>query len=434
MPFQNPLKPNLLREIYPYDKIPKIILEDKTVPLNLPEHYWVTDTTLRDGQQSRPPYTIKQIVQIFQFLHQLGGPQGVIRQTEFFLYTEKDREAVRKCQELNYQFPQITAWIRATEEDLKLVKETGIKEAGILTSVSDYHIYLKLKWDRQKALDHYLSITKEALEAGILPRCHFEDITRADIFGFVLPYAQKLMELSLEVKIPIKIRLCDTLGYGLSFPQSSLPRSVPKLVSLLHKEAGLPQEQLEWHGHNDFHQGLINGFTAWLYGSSAVNGTLFGIGERTGNSPIEALCILYAALKGSDQGIDFPLITEIASYFNNELNIKIASNYPLVGAHFNTTAAGIHADGLTKNEEIYNIFNTTKILNRPPQVIVTDKSGLAGIAFWLNQYLNLPEEKRIDKKDPRVLKIKEWVDQEYEKGRTTNITNEEMAEKARGLF
>ena len=78
-------------------------------------------------------------------LHKLGGANGVIRQCEFFLYSDKDKEAVRKCQERNYRYPEITGWIRATKEDFKLVKEMGLKETGILTSVSDYHIFLKLK-------------------------------------------------------------------------------------------------------------------------------------------------------------------------------------------------------------------------------------------------------------------------------------------------
>ena len=55
---------------------------------------FITDTTFRDGQQARPPYTVQQIVDLYTLMSSLGGPNGVIRQSEFFLYSAKDREAV----------------------------------------------------------------------------------------------------------------------------------------------------------------------------------------------------------------------------------------------------------------------------------------------------------------------------------------------------
>lgn len=423
--------PNLLRDYFPYEEVPKIAFDDEDTPLNPPDDIWITCTTFRDGQQARPPYTVKQIVDLFTFLHRLGGPKGIVRQCEFFLYSEKDREAVRKCQELGFEFPEITGWIRAVKNDFKLVKEMGLKETGILTSASDYHIFLKLGMDRQKAMDSYLDIVKSALEIGVIPRCHLEDITRADFYGFIIPFVQKLMELSKEAKMPIKIRACDTMGYGVPYANSALPRSVAKLIYKLVQEGGVPPAQLEWHGHNDFHKVLINASTAWLYGCSAANGTLLGFGERTGNPPIEGLIMEYIGLKGKTDGIDTTVITEIADYFKNELGHLIPPNYPFVGSEFNTTAAGIHADGLIKNQEIYNIFDTAKLLNRPMGITITDKSGAAGIAFWLNSFLGLPEEQKIPKNHPAVQKISEWVAAQYAAGRTTTISAAEMAEQAK---
>ncbi|MBI5078609.1 histone-lysine N-methyltransferase [Candidatus Saganbacteria bacterium] len=430
--------PNLLRGMFPYDEVPKIAFDlpagqadFKDVPLNPPDDIWITCTTFRDGQQARPPYTVKQIVDLYTFLHRLGGPNGVIRQCEFFLYSEKDREAVRKCQELGFQFPEITGWIRAVKQDFQLVKEMGLKETGILTSASDYHIYLKLGKTRQQAMDDYLGIVRASLEAGIIPRCHLEDLTRADFYGFILPFVQSLMELSKESGIPIKVRACDTMGYGVPYAGSALPRSVPKLIYALVKEGGVPPERLEWHGHNDFHKVLINASTAWLYGCSAANGTLLGFGERTGNPPIEGLIFEYIGLKGKSHGIDTTVITEIADYFKNEIGYQTPSNYPFVGSEFNTTAAGIHADGLIKNPEIYNIFDTAKLLKRPMGITITDKSGAAGIAFWLNSSLGLAEAQKIPKNHPAVLSICEWVARQYAEGRTTSVSTEEMIEQAK---
>ena len=424
-------KPNLYKDMFPYSEVSKVVFDHKILPVNQAAEIFITDTTFRDGQQARPPYTAQQIVDIFQLLSKLGGPNGVIRQSEFFLYSKKDKEAVEKCQALGLRYPEITGWIRAAKEDIPLVKNAGIKETGLLTSVSDYHIFLKLNKKRSEAMDDYLGIVKSILELGIIPRCHFEDITRADIYGFCVPFAQELMKLREESGIEIKIRLCDTMGYGITYPGAALPRSVDKLVRAFIDDAGVPGHLLEWHGHNDFHRAMTNATTAWLYGCSAANSTLLGLGERTGNPPIEGLIIEYIALKGNNNGIDTTIITDIAEYFEKELEVKIPHNYPFVGSEFNVTRAGVHADGLIKCEEIYNIFDTNKILKRPIVTMISNVSGNAGIAFWINQRFGLKGDNEVDKRHPGISKINKWIAEQYDSGRITTISPEEMEKKVR---
>ena len=419
-------KPNVFRNMFPYSEIPKIPFNDRIVPHNMPENIWITDTTFRDGQQSRAPYTTEQIVKIYDYLHRLGGPNGVIKASEFFLYSKKDRDAVYKCMERGYQFPEITSWIRASKEDFKLVKEIGMKETGILVSCSDYHIFLKLKMTRRQAMEHYLSVIKECLEEGISPRCHLEDITRADIYGYVVPFCMELMKLMDEYQIPIKVRACDTMGYGVNFSGAVIPRSVQGIIYALNVHAGVPSELLEWHGHNDFYKAVVNSTTSWLYGCSGVNTSLFGIGERTGNTPLEAMVFEYAQLKGHLDGMDTTVITELAEFYEKEIGYQIPPRTPFVGKNFNVTRAGIHADGLLKNEEIYNIFDTEKFLNRPVLCAVSNTSGLAGIAHWINTYFKLPEEQHLDKNCELVRKLKVWVDEQYAAGRVTVLTDEEL--------
>ncbi len=422
--------PNLYRDIYPYNEIPKIAFNHRRVPLNMPENIWITDTTFRDGQQSRAPYTAAQIVDLYKMISKLGGPNGIIRQSEFFVYTKKDRQAVEECMALGYKFPEITTWIRAKKEDFDLVKDIGIKETGILVSCSDYHIFKKLGMTRSQALNHYLSVVKSAFDAGIRPRCHLEDITRADFYGFVVPFVNALTELSHEAKIPVKIRMCDTMGYGVPYPGVALPRSVPGIVYGLHHFSDVTSEMLEWHGHNDFYKGVANATSAWLYGASAVNCSLLGIGERTGNVPLEAMVIEYASLKGTLDGMDTTVITEIAEYFKNELQYDIPPMTPFVGANFNMTRAGIHADGLMKDAEIYNIFDTEKILGRPAEVSISNTSGLAGIAYWMNSYYKLKGDAMVTKQDKIVIAMKKEIDLAYADGRTTIMANYELEEIA----
>ena len=426
-------EPNLYRDLFPYTEVPRISFNHRRVPIGMPEDIWITDTSFRDGQQSVEPYSVKQIVDLFQLMSRLGGPYGIIRQTEFFVYSKKDREAVAKCQELGLKFPEITTWIRASKEDFKLVRDLGIRETGILVSCSDYHIFKKMKMSRRECMNHYLATVAEAFEAGVMPRCHLEDITRADFYGFVVPFVNELMKMSADAKIPVRIRACDTMGYGVPYPEVALPRSVPGIIYGLQHYSDVPSEMLEWHGHNDFYKAVTNATTAWLYGASAVNCSLLGIGERTGNVPLEAMIMEYASLRGSLDGMDPTVITEIADYFQREMGYKIPPMTPLVGKSFNVTRAGIHADGLLKDEEIYNIFDTRKILNRPATVLLGKTSGLAGIAYWINENYRLSESEKIDKKDPLVIALKEWIDKEYEDGRQTTLATHEVEEKIEEL-
>ena len=419
-------EPNVFRNLFPYEEVPKIVFNQRVVPMNMPEEIWITDTTFRDGQQSRAPYSTEQIVTLYDYMHRLSGPKGIIRQSEFFLYSEKDRNAAYKCMERGYEFPEVTAWIRANKKDFQLVKEIGIKETGILVSCSDYHIFYKMKMTRKQAMEHYLSVVRECLETGVRPRCHLEDITRSDIYGFVIPFCLELQKLGEAYGIPVKIRACDTMGYGVNFTGAAIPRSVPGIIYGLNVHAGVPSHMIEWHGHNDFYKAVVNSTTAWLYGASGVNCSLFGIGERTGNTPLEAMVFEYAQLRGTLDGMDTTAITDMAEYYEKEIGYKLPSRTPFVGKNFNVTRAGIHADGLLKNEEIYNIFDTEKFLNRPVMVAVSNTSGLAGIAHWINTYFKLKGDKCVTKSDPIISYVKDWVDQEYESGRVTALTDEEL--------
>ena len=134
----------------------------------------------------------------------------------------------------------------------------------------------------------------------------------------------------------------------------------------------------------------------------------------------------YAQLRGTLDGMDSRVITEIADYISRETHYELPPMTPFVGKNFNVTKAGIHADGLLKDPEIYNIFDTEALLDRPPLVAVSNVSGLAGIACWINNYYRLAGENTVSKKDPFISKMKEWIDKQYDEGRITVISDEEM--------
>ena len=426
-------EPNLYRDIYDYEQVPKTPFNHRRVSIGMPEEIWITDTTFRDGQQATKPYTVKQMVDLYKLMNRLGGPFGIIRQTEFFVYSEKDRKALEECMALGYDFPEITTWLRASKDDFALVKDLGIRETGILVSCSDYHIFRKMKLTRKEAMDKYLETVALALEAGLVPRCHLEDLTRADFYGFVVPFVNELMAMSRDAGIPVKIRACDTMGYGVPFTEAALPRSVAGIIYGLQHYSDVPSECLEWHGHNDFGMAVANASTAWLYGACAVNCTLLGIGERTGNIPLEQMVMQYASLRGSLDGMDTRVITEIADYYRNERGYDIPPMSPFIGSAFNMTRAGIHADGLMKDEEIYNIFDTEKLLDRKPSVMLGQSSGTAGIAYWINEYYGLEGDKALKKTDPLITKMKEWIDGEYASGRVSTLSEKEITDRVEDL-
>jgi isopropylmalate/homocitrate/citramalate synthase len=190
--------------------------------------------------------------------------------------------------------------------------------------------------------------------------------------------------------VGIKIRICDTMGYGVTYPGSALPRSVPKLVRAMIEDGGLPRRAHGMARAQRLYKVLINASTAWLYGCAGVNGTLLGFGERTGNTPVEALVIEHISLHGKTNGADTRVISEIADYFSKEIGHRIPSNAPLLGRDFNCTSRRHPCRRVDQEPgDIQHLRHRKAILGRPFSIAVTDKSGAAGVAHWVNQRLGL---------------------------------------------
>ncbi|MHC4527600.1 MAG: beta/alpha barrel domain-containing protein [Planctomycetota bacterium] len=417
-------EPQLYEDRFAYDAppgigLPGVDLRDRRI----------TDTTFRDGQQAVAPWTPGQVVEIFKHLHRMSGPNGLISQSEFYIYTDRDRKAVDLCRELGYEYPEVTSWIRGVKKDVKYVVDMGIRETGVLTSTSDTHIFIKLRLDRQKAFSRYIGVVGKLLEHGIIPRCNFEDVTRADFDGFVRPFAEALVDLSEQARIPVKIMICDTLGVAVPYESGPLPISVPKLVKGL-LSVGVRSENLEWHGHDDYGYGLINAVTAWMHGCRAANGTIFGFGERAGNTALELLAVDYWRKTGSSHGMDLSGLCELAQYFC-DIGIAVAENHPLVGKNAFATAAGVHIEGMLRGLEAgkgFAVYSSVdpKIFGNEVRFTLTDKSGDA-IIIWL---INKKYGGEVVNRTHLVVSImRSWIHEQYVKGRTTKISEAEFYEE-----
>ncbi len=293
----------------------------------------------------------------------------------------------------------------------------------MLCSISDYHIYFKLGMDRRKVIEKYLSVISKALSKNVSLKVALEDVTRADVRNVVIPFIRKVQELSEEYSSPIIIKLADTLGVGLPFSEIPLPRGIPKLIRTIINETPMDGANLEFHGHNDFHLVVANHISAWLNGATYSNCTLFGVGERAGNCPLEAMLIVYKELLGPNADVDLTPIKEAAELFRR-LGFNIPDHYPLVGDNAFRTLAGIHIDGILKNPEIYLPFDPETVLGIKPRVAINPYSGRAGIIYWITNNLNLQTDHI--KSDERINMIYSEILKMFENGRKHTISDMEM--------
>ena len=373
-------------------RFPPLPMEDE--PASIPpvtdktHRKLITDTTLRDGAQD-PHFALFPVdarLAYFDLLHELDNGTGAIEQIEVFIYQQRDLWALERLLEREYEFPQVTTWTRAIPKDIKDLVEISrgtIKETGMLASSSDHHIFDKLKHrSKADAAEKYLAPILTACENGIRPRIHLEDTTKADIFGFVIPFMQRVLD---ETDNWAKFRICDTIGWGSPDPYAPLPVGIPRLISTLVQETGA---ELEFHGHNDFGMATANSMAALRYGCRRVNVAFAGLGERTGNTALEQVLASYIR-EYSDPGFKLDVVARIRDLITNEV-CTIPPKQPIIGEVF-STQAGLHQTGVRRSDEagggpIYLPFDAALVGDEAvEQHRIGALSGMDGIVSVLNR-------------------------------------------------
>lgn len=417
---ENMEQPEYFPAAFPPDRFPQYLWTER--PSGLPQEVWTTETTHRDGQQGGLPLTVEQGLQIYDLMCLFTGQSKAIRQAEFFVYRKADLQMLQGALERFQSGAPIepTTWIRASKKDVELLESLGIRETGMLASISDYHTFHKFSpAGRNSAVKTYLDAVERVLDAGIRPRLHLEDATRADL-SFIQHFAEEVLKKAEPYGIQPKFRVCDTMGLGLPLEQVPAPRSVPRLIQGI-RELGVQPEQLEFHPHNDTHLAVANSLAAVQAGCAAINGTLLGKGERTGNAPLEGILLHLLGMGCLEQSPDFKALNALVDLYE-QMGQGIPPKYPLYGKDAHRTRAGIHADGLNKFWWMYAPFDVPGLLGRPLEVSITRESGLAGLVFVIRQHLNI----ELSKNDPALLRLAAWVNQEFDLGRQTAIEWEEL--------
>jgi isopropylmalate/homocitrate/citramalate synthase len=419
-------EPDLFPDTFPPAAFPQYRWAEH--PASLPAQVWTTETTHRDGQQGGLPLTAEQGGTIYDLMCAFTGTSGAIRQAEFFVYHPSDRAMLEAALERFRGGAPVepTTWIRASRQDARLVGALGVRETGMLASASDYHTFYKFTpGGRSQAARTYLDAVQAVLDAGLKPRLHLEDATRAPE-AFLLPFVQAVLELAApfgEALRP-KFRICDTMGLGLPYETVAWPRSVPRMVRAV-RALGVRAEELEFHPHNDTHLVVANCLAAVLAGCGVVNGTLLGKGERSGNAPLEGV-LLHLIGMGYFQADapDFKVLNTLNDLYS-ALGQGVPAKYPLFGRDAHRTRAGIHADGLNKFWPMYAPFDVPTLLGRPLELSLTKDSGLAGLIFVIKAHTGA----ELHKDDPRLRALHADLTKEFETGRQTAVEWEEIADR-----
>ena len=416
---------DLFPDAFPADAFPQYVWTER--PKALPPAAWTTETTHRDGQQGGLPLTTEDGLKIYDLMGAFTGQSGALRQAEFFVYRPADRAMLEGALERwrGGHPVEPTTWIRATRRDAELVAGLGVRETGMLASASDYHTFHKFTpGGRAQAARTYLDAVQAVLDAGLRPRLHLEDATRAPR-EFILPFVAQVQRLAAafpDEQAP-KFRVCDTMGLGLPLENVAWPRSVPGMIHEL-REAGVPGELLEFHPHNDTHLVVATCLSAVMAGCAAVNGTLLGKGERTGNAPLEGV-LLHLCGMGLSPAPDFTALNALAELYES-LGQGVPAKYPMYGRDAHRTRAGIHADGLNKFWPMYAPFNVPALLGRPLELSLTGDSGLAGLIFLIKQHTGT----ELPKADTRLQALHADLSAAFDAGRQTAVEWEEIAERA----
>jgi len=392
-----------------YEDLPKVeIPNDKEI--------MISDGTLREGAQMPGVFIDKEDkLEIYKYLHKMG-----VEKIENFLYNDRDRQVTREMLDLGYDNPEVTGWMRASKKDIeKIISMEGIKETGILTSVSDSHIFDKIGFKtREEAKEKYLDVIQEVVDHGIKPRCHIEDITRSDVEGFTIPFVKEILEIAPDAVI----RVCDTLNYGVPF-EGKLPYSIPNITKRLNQ---IGVEDIEMHIHDDFGLGVANVLSGFWHGANWGNLTFMGMGERCGVAELEKILIFIVERLGIEK-YDLSVAKELAEYIGKNANYHVPYNKAVVGKNVFAHESGIHTDGVLKNPYTYEPYPPEKV-GAERIFMIGDSSGKEVIADKVNKILDKKGfDEEVDKKDERIYKIHKEIQEMYEDGkRDSCILDEEL--------
>ncbi|MCD6553804.1 MAG: homoaconitate hydratase [Chloroflexi bacterium] len=326
------------------------------------------DTTLRDGEQAVGViFTRWEKEQIATLLAEIGVPAI---EAGFPALGPEEKDCVKAVVEANLEVKgdssplEVNAFARASKEDVRAAAECGVHSVIISISVSDVHIERKFRRSREWVLGRAEEAASEAKKHGLVFTMSAEDASRTAL-PFLIEYYRLAERLGARM-----VRYCDSLGI-------EDPLTTYKRIKLICREISLP---VEMHMHNDFGMATANVLAGIRAGASSVAASIGGLGERTGNSPLEEVVMAMKYLYGVDLGIDTSRFREVAEYVAGASQRAIPIWKAIIGTNVFAHESGIHADGILKNPANYEAFSPEEVgLQR--QIIIGKHSGSKSLIY-----------------------------------------------------
>lgn len=326
----------------------------------------IVDTTLRDGEQAPGvAFTTDQKIQIATALAateideiEVGTPAMGPAQ----------RKTISQIVDLNLPV-RLTAWCRATKQDLQWALSTGIQAVHLSLPVSQKHLQAISK-NMTWVYDQLHDLVPWALERFEFVSVGAQDASRADV--------RELCHFVSEVQTAgaHRVRLADTVGI---WQPMSIYQTCFDCVDAANGMA------VGVHCHNDLGMALANSIMAIEAGVSTVDTTVLGLGERAGNAPLEQL-IMAMTLRNADSPSRFHLdqLTGVCKLVAKASHQPTPVNQPIVGANVFSHESGIHVHAMLKDPTTYEPFSPSMI-GRDRQFVMGKHSGKASLQHALKK-------------------------------------------------
>ncbi len=337
----------------------------------------LVDTTLRDGEQTAGVvFSNREKLRIAKMLDNLGVHQI---EAGIPVMGGDEKEVIKEMVSYNLQ-ASIMAWNRANIEDLKHSIECGVDAVAISISTSDIHITHKLRTSREWVLDSMIKAVKFAREEGLYISVNAEDASRTEM-DFLVQFALEAKAAGAD-----RLRFCDTIGVMEPFKTYQI------ITELIEKT----DMDIEMHTHNDFGMATANALAGLKAGAQFIGVTVNGLGERAGNAALEEVAMALKHLHGVNLGMQTKDFRNLCEYVARASGRQLYPSKPIVGTNTFAHESGIHADGVLKHPETYEVFKPEDVgLER--QIVIGKHSGSKAIKMKFVEYgIDLSDEESAD--------------------------------------
>jgi len=337
----------------------------------------IDDTTLRDGEQTAGVvFSNHEKIRIAQLLDEVGVDQIEVGIPAM---GGDEKKVIKKIVDLGLN-ASILAWNRTVIDDIKHSLDCGVSAVALSISASDIHMEYKLRKDRNWVLESIKTSVDFAKSHDLYISVNAEDASRAD-FDFLVQFAKTAKEYGAD-----RLRYCDTLGVMEPFGTHDVIKKLKEAVDI----------EIEMHTHNDFGMAVANAVAGIKAGSTWINTTINGLGERAGNAALEEIVMVLKCIGGVDLGFKTERFREISEYVANASARTIPVWKSIVGTNVFAHESGIHADGVLKHPKTYEAFSPEEVgLYR--QIVIGKHSGSHAIVAKFREYgIELTDEEAKD--------------------------------------